>query len=332
MPKEIIINKLYDEFDSDLKAVDKIIIDNCDAKSPLIKEMSSYIIESGGKRIRPILVLLSGSMVSNKKNNSVFDLCAAVELIHTATLLHDDVVDNSFLRRGKQTSNAIWDNKASILVGDFLFSLAFQFMVKTNSIEILRILSNASNIIADGEVNQLQNSSNIEISLEKYIEIIEGKTAALFAASCSSGACLADANKQQIQDLHEIGNNLGILFQITDDILDYGLGSKKLGKNAGDDFFEGKVTLPIIFTFQEADKSDKNTIENIFEKAFNQEADEKDLFTIINLIKKYNAIDKSINLANSFYEKSLSLIANFEYSDSATYMKAIIDNVFNRIR
>lgn len=332
MSRKTIIDKLYQEYDDDLKTVDKIIIDNCDAKSPLIKEMSSYIIESGGKRIRPILVLLSNSMVSNRKSNSVFDLCAAVELIHTATLLHDDVVDNSFLRRGKKTSNAIWDNKASILVGDFLFSLAFQFMVKTNSIEILRILSNASNVIADGEVNQLQNSSDIEISLDKYIEIIEGKTAALFAASCSSGGCLGEAKHQQIQDLHEIGNNLGILFQITDDILDYGLGSKKLGKNAGDDFFEGKVTLPIIFTFQEADKNDKNTIENIFDKAFNQEADEKDLASIISLIKKYHAIEKSITLANNYYEKSLSLIANFEDSGSVAYMKAIIDNVFNRIR
>lgn len=324
------INKLFDFFSNDIKITDDIIIDNCDAKSPLIKEMSQHIIQSGGKRIRPILVILSNLIASGQKSEKIYNLCAAVELIHTATLLHDDVIDNSFLRRGDKTANAIWDNKASILVGDFLFSLSFQLMVTTNSIKILETLSRASNTIADGEVNQLQHSGNIDLTVEKYLEIIEGKTAALFAASCSSGAILGDAKDDQVAKLHEIGNNIGILFQITDDLMDYGFAKLSNGKNIGDDFYESKITLPIILTLNIADDNDKEAIEELFYKSSQSEANEDDLKKLLEIVNKYDGVSKSKDMVSQYQKKSLAAIASFDESDYTNYLSIIVNNISQR--
>ena len=324
------LNELFDFFSNDIKIIDDIIIENCDAKSPLIKEMSQHIIQSGGKRIRPILVMLSNLIVSNQKSDKLYNLCAAVELIHTATLLHDDVIDNSFLRRGDETANAIWDNKASILVGDFLFSLSFQLMVTTNSIKILETLSSASNTIADGEVNQLQHSSNIDITVEKYLEIIEGKTAALFAASCSSGAILGNASDEQISKLHEIGNNIGILFQITDDLMDYGFAKLSNGKNIGDDFYESKITLPIILTLQKANDADREAIEELFYNSSQSEAGEKDLEKLLEIVNKYDGVMQSKKMASEYHEKSLAEISTFDNSTYTDYLSAIVNNISQR--
>lgn len=330
--KNLDIKDVYKTFSTDISRINDLIIENCDAKSPLIKEMSSYIIESGGKRIRPILVLISNLLINSKGNKNVYNLCAAVELIHTATLLHDDVIDNSFLRRGEKTANAIWDNKASILVGDFLFSLAFQLMVKTDSIKILNILSTASNTIADGEVNQLQNSNNIEISLEKYFEIIEGKTAALFAASCSSGAALAGANDKEISAMDEIGKNIGILFQITDDLMDYGHGRNSLGKNIGDDYFESKVTIPVIICLSKASPDDKSEMEELFFQSKDGNRDPKNLEKVIQLLTKYESFNESIKLANDYFSRSNDLLLNFSNNIYVEYLKCITETVINRIK
>lgn len=326
------INEIYDYFQNDLNIIDKEIIKNCDAKSPLIKEMSIHIINSGGKRIRPILVLLSNMLISGEKNSNIYYLASAVELIHTATLLHDDVVDNSSLRRGSDTANAIWDNKASILVGDFLFSLSFQMMVATNSIKILEILSNASNIIADGEVNQLQNSNNIEITMEKYFEIIEGKTAALFSASCSSGAALANAPIDQINKLHEFGNNLGILFQITDDLMDYGYGSGSLGKNIGDDFNEAKITLPVIIAYQKSSNIDKNKIEDLLFANTANSNKEDDLNSLLKILDKHNSFKNCINIATEYYNNSRNILKLFKPSIYRDYLEIILQNVIERVK
>ncbi len=254
-------SQIFSDLKPDLDKINQIILDNCSGEADLIADIGRHIILPGGKRIRPILTILS-SYICNYSNpqNHHYNLAAAVELIHTATLLHDDVVDNGELRRGKKTANSIWGNKASILVGDYLLSTAFQLMVKSNSIKVLDLLSNTSRIMSDGEVMQLMNSSDIDIKEDKYIQIISQKTAILFAAATSVGAIISNSSAQEEQALYDFGINLGIAFQIMDDILDYSSSSNVLGKEIGDDFFEGKVTLPIIIAYEKANNDEKKKL------------------------------------------------------------------------
>src|SRR3989338_1359194 len=233
----------------DLKKIDKIILDFSIGKAPLIKEISHHLIISGGKRIRPILLILAAKLC-DRKSDKFYNLAAAIELIHSATLLHDDVVDDSKTRRGNKTANAIWNNKVSILVGDYLFSVAFQLMVKSDNIKILDLLAKTSSIMADGEVLQLENSNNIAISQEKYFDIIFRKTAILFASATKTGALVSGAKTAEIKALQDFGKNLGMVFQIVDDILDYVANTAEFGKEIGSDFFEGKITLPIILVYK----------------------------------------------------------------------------------
>ncbi len=323
------INNFLAKYKQDVDKVDNIISSYCVGKSSLIKEVSDYILSSGGKRIRPILVAMSAKLI-NPKIDSYHDLCAAIELIHTATLLHDDVVDDSQLRRGKKTANSIWENKASILIGDFLFSSAFQLMVRTNSIAILDNLSKASNKIADGEVNQLQNSKDLNISIDKYYEIIEGKTAALFSSACSSGAAIAGSSAKQESVLYEYGQNLGITFQIIDDILDYSQSSDDIGKKAGDDFFEAKVTLPVILCYKKAGNDDKKLIESLFDKSYNYQSQEKDLNQMVDLIDKYDAFNESYSLAQEHCNKAIDLLTIFEDGELKEDLVTIAYTALNR--
>ncbi|MDC0059898.1 polyprenyl synthetase family protein, partial [Pelagibacteraceae bacterium] len=216
----------------------------------LIHRMTSYHLKSGGKRIRPLLTLASSKLCGYKEGNRDVNLAACVELIHNATLLHDDVIDNSRLRRGNKTSNSIWGNQSSILVGDYLFSRCFEMMVEDGSIEILKLLSSTSSKIAQGEVLQLEYKGEIDILEETYFNIINFKTASLFAAATKVGACIAEKNKKVKDALESYGKNLGLAFQIADDALDYYSKKTIFGKEIGKDFFEGKVTLPIIFLCQ----------------------------------------------------------------------------------
>lgn len=241
------IQQLYNLVADDREAVDALIRQRLHSDVVLINQISEYIINSGGKRLRPVLVLLSAGAFGYK-GKFHHELAAVVEFIHTATLLHDDVVDESDMRRGKETANNVWGNAASVLVGDFLYSRAFQMMVNVNSMRVMEILSEATNIIAEGEVMQLLNVHNADLDEEGYLEVIRYKTAKLFEAASQLGAVLCARSAEQEDAMARYGMHLGTAFQLVDDVLDYSASSEELGKNIGDDLSEGKPTLPLIYT------------------------------------------------------------------------------------
>jgi len=232
-----------------LNAVNTCLLQKMESPVALIPEIAGYLISLGGKRLRPLLTIASAELCGYKGERHIH-LAACVEFIHTATLLHDDVVDESTLRRGRQTANSLWNNKASVLVGDFLFSRAFELMVADGSLEVLDILSKASSAISEGEVLQLSMSHSLELTQETYLKIIESKTARLFSAATEVGAVVAKASAEERKALTQFGRALGIAFQLMDDILDYSANQGQLGKTIGDDFREGKVTLPLILAYQ----------------------------------------------------------------------------------
>jgi octaprenyl-diphosphate synthase len=240
----------------DMNSVNSVILDRMQSRIPLIPELAGHLIAGGGKRMRPMLTLACARLLdySGARHHK---LAAAVEFIHTATLLHDDVVDGSGLRRGRKTANIIWGNSASVLVGDFLFSRSFELMVEDGSLKVLKILSNASAVIAEGEVNQLTAQRRIETDEEHYLEIIGAKTAALFAAACRIAAVVAEREDQQELALDAYGRNLGIAFQLVDDAIDYDSDGATMGKDAGDDFRDGKVTLPVILAYARGTQEDR---------------------------------------------------------------------------
>ena len=319
-------------FDTDLKKVNEIILSFSVGKSELIHEISTHLINSGGKRIRPILLLISAKLCGSKNDLNQHYLASAVEMIHSATLLHDDVVDMSEIRRGKKTANALWDNKASILVGDYLFSLSFQLMVKSQNLAILDLLAKTSSIIADGEVLQLQNSTNIDLTEEKYFEIIFGKTAVLFSACCEVGALLNNRSKNEIEALRLFGKYLGMVFQIVDDILDYSSDESTLGKDIGNDFFEGKVTLPIIKTYHKADFANKKLISAMFAKNFQQsEKNQNDFIKICDLINKFDGINEAKNSAKSLANQALEQLNIFPNNVYKNHLSTILEYSLQRI-
>ena len=305
---------------------DKLIKNQINSDVNRIPKLSKHIIDLGGKRLRPMLTISCAKMLKIRNKNHI-KLAAAVELLHTATLLHDDVVDESVYRRGEKTSHTLWDNKSSILVGDFLLGKAFQLMVETNSIECLNILSKAAAIIAEGEVLQLVETNNINIKETNYIKIIESKTAALFSSACEVGGVVSGANKSQKKKLFNFGKNLGTAFQLTDDALDYEGSSSKMGKNNGDDFYEGKVTLPVILALKKADRKEKD----FWKKTFNKKVRNKtDLRIAKKIIKDKDTINQTLTLANKYGEKAKNIMKDFE---SNPVRNALIDLVdFSLIR
>ena len=305
---------------------DKLIKKQINSDVNRIPKLSKHIIDLGGKRLRPMLTISCAKMLKIRNKNHI-KLAAAVELLHTATLLHDDVVDESVYRRGEKTSHTLWDNKSSILVGDFLLGRAFQLMVETNSIECLSILSKAAAIIAEGEVLQLVETNNINIKETNYIKIIESKTAALFSSACEVGGVVSGANKSQKKKLFNFGKNLGTAFQLTDDALDYEGSSSKMGKSNGDDFYDGKITLPVILALKNADKQEKD----FWEKTFNKKVRNKtDLRIAKKIIKDKDTINQTHKLANKYGEKAKNIMEDFE---SNPVRNALIDLVdFSLIR
>ena len=285
----------------DMKSVNKMILDHMQSDVPLIPHLASYLIAAGGKRIRPLLTLAATSLFEGDMVRA-HRLSACVEFIHTATLLHDDVVDHSDERRGKKSANVIFGNEASVLVGDFLFSRAFQLMVSDGNLDILRILSNASAVIAEGEVLQLSVQNNIETSMADYYKVIEGKTAALFAAACEVGPVIAGKDANTVQALRDYGMNLGIAFQIADDVLDYSSTAEEMGKAVGDDFREGKMTAPIILAIEQATASEKEFwARTLGDKNQNDE----DLAQAQALIKKYDTINQGLKIAQDYGDKAI---------------------------
>ncbi len=286
----------------------------------LIHKMTNYHLKSGGKRIRPLLTLGSAKLCGYINGNRDINLAACVELIHNATLLHDDVIDNSDLRRGIKTSNAIWGNQSSILVGDYLLSRCFEMIVEDRNQEVLELLSSTSSKIAQGEVYQLEYKGEIDVPEETYFKIINSKTAQLFAAATRVGACITNKNRKEKDALESYGRNLGLAFQIADDALDYYSTSKIFGKEIGKDFFEGKITLPAIFLYQKANTSERTFLEKIFRK---QNRSEKEFDEIQNLIKKYDSITDCFKRAEHFVNISYNALSIFNQSKE----KSILQNL-----
>jgi octaprenyl-diphosphate synthase len=286
----------------------------------LIHKITNYHLKSGGKRIRPLLTLGSAKLCGYTEGDRDVNLAACVELIHNATLLHDDVIDNSDLRRGIKTPNVIWGNQSSILVGDYLLSRCFEMMVEDGSQEVLKLLSSTSSKIAQGEVSQLEYKSEIDVLEETYFKIINSKTAALFAAATRVGACITNKNRKEKDALESYGRNLGLAFQIADDALDYYSTNKIFGKEIGKDFYEGKVTLPAIFLHQKANLSERIFLEKIFKK---KNRSEKEFIQMQNLIKKYDSISDCFKRAEHFVNISYNALNTFNPSKE----KSILQNL-----
>lgn len=247
------LDRLHALVESDMTKADALIHERMGSSVPLIPDLARHLVDSGGKRLRPLLTLAAATACGHTGALHI-NLAAAVEFIHTATLLHDDVVDASSLRRGKLAANMVWGNKPSILVGDFLLSRAFQLMVETGDMRVLHILASASAVIAEGEVLQLKSANNLATTEDDYLIIVGAKTAALFAASAEAGATIADAKSELVSAFRSFGHNLGVAFQLVDDALDYSGGQAQMGKSVGDDFREAKVTLPVILAYKRADE------------------------------------------------------------------------------
>ncbi len=320
------IDKLSDLLDQDMKQVNALIIQNMQSDVALIPQLAQYLIMAGGKRIRPLLTLASTAMFEGPMDKS-YHLAAAVEFIHTATLLHDDVVDESNERRGQQAANLIFGNQASVLVGDFLFSKSFQMMVKSGSLDILRILSNAAAIIAQGEVLQLSTTNDIKTSLPAYIKVIESKTAALFAASCEVGAVLSNRPEQECKAMRQYGTSLGNAFQIIDDTLDYVADQEALGKDIGDDFKEGKMTAPVIFALQNANDKEKLFWQRTLG---DKDQNEKDFDIAISYISKHKAIEQSLDLAKQYVNDAKKELGTFPDSKYKLLLCDLSDYVLSR--
>ena len=315
------VNKLTTLCHEDLESTNTLIIEKLDSNVPLIKEIASYLILSGGKRLRPLLTACTFHLINRKKDNSknYIGLAAAVEFIHAATLLHDDVIDESKKRRGSLSANEVWGNKTSVLVGDFLFSRAFQLMTKYGNLEILKILSDTSVVISEGEVLELINDKDLTINEDIYFKVINGKTASLFSAACQVGGISANGSLKEIEAIQSFGTNFGMAFQLIDDAIDYSSSDEKLGKNIGDDFKEGKITLPIILAYLRS-----NDEEKIFwnKNLVNLDQSPDDLAKAILIIKKYNCIKDTIDRARHFTNVAIDSLETFENNE---YRKTLMN-------
>lgn len=283
----------------DLERVNTAILESLRSEEPLVEAIGHHLVNSGGKRLRPILALLSAKCCEYQGEHHV-TVAAIVEFIHSATLLHDDVVDMSELRRGMPTANAEWGNAPSVLVGDFLYSRAFQMMVSVSSMDIMRILSNTTNTISEGEVQQLANAKNADLSEACYLDVIYKKTAALFEAACACGASVASSEEKHSQALAQFGYHLGLAFQLMDDLLDYSGDTETLGKNVGDDLAEGKATLPIIHALQHCSESEGELIRQSIKNA-----DASKFTQIIDIIRCCGSLDYTQTKAREHAEQAI---------------------------
>jgi octaprenyl-diphosphate synthase len=305
----------------DLKQVNELIVQRMHSPVALIPQLAGHIIAAGGKRLRPLLTLASARMCGYQGKRHIA-LAACVEFIHTATLLHDDVVDESDLRRGLATANAVWGNKASVLVGDFLFSRAFQVMVEDGSLSVLSILANASAVIAEGEVLQLMTANDTETTEHAYLEVIKAKTATLFSAACRVGAVVAGRPKIEEDALDAYGLNLGIAFQIVDDVLDYAAHQATLGKTVGDDFRDGKITLPVVLSFLRGDETERTFWRRTLE---DQEQKDGDLAKAITLMEKHGSLRDSIERARHYGAVARDALGVFPDSAEKRALLELVD-------
>jgi octaprenyl-diphosphate synthase len=305
---------------ADLAQVNAVILEQMQSPVLLIPQLAGHIIAAGGKRLRPMLTLSAARLCGYEGTRHV-GLAACVEFIHTATLLHDDVVDESDLRRGAATANAVWGNKSSVLVGDFLFARAFELMVADGSLEVLRILSRASSVIAEGEVHQLVTANDTETLEEDYLEVIRAKTAKLFAAACEIGAVVNDRPEAERLALESFGHNLGMAFQLIDDVLDYSARQATLGKTVGDDFREGKITLPIVLAFRAADEEARafwrRTLEDLEQK-------KGDFRRAVNLLEQTGALRATVDRARDYAVRAAEALRPFPDGE---HRQALLESV-----
>ena len=301
--------QLKDSVEDKLLLVEEKIKSKLISDVELVKKMTEYHLDTGGKRLRALLTLGSAKICGYSKGTRDINLAACVELIHAATLMHDDVIDNGSVRRGKKTLNSVWNNHSSVLIGDYLLSRCFEMMVEDGNIEVLKLLSSTSSKIAQGEVLQLQHQGEVDMLEETYLKIISAKTAELFAAATKVGAILSDMKSKEKEALEFYGRNLGLTFQIADDTLDYNSELKLFGKKIGKDFYEGKITLPIILLFQKASLKEKENLKDIFLKDIRNE---DDFNHTLSLIKQYEIINECYQKANHYINLASNSLSIFK--------------------
>jgi octaprenyl-diphosphate synthase len=321
---QIFLNPLHEIkslLKEDLTSIDQIIVDCTNTHDSLIQTVTEYNLNAGGKRIRPILVVLTAKLFDLHHNKDISNLAAAIELIHMASLLHDDVVDGSESRRGIKTVNFKWNNKTSILVGDFLFSKSFCLMSEVGNDEVLKLLSKTSSILSEGEIIQMQSSFDLAITLDDYLKIISSKTASLFSAACQVPALLLNKSKEEILNLEIFGTNLGMIFQLTDDLLDYQGSKKNTGKKIGSDFFEGKITIPIIIALNYITEIEKKWIIDIFD---NNKRSNDDLEKILDILSKYDIYNKIAQIIDDYKIKALNSLELLPVNDISKLMKKVL--------
>ncbi|MCE2509987.1 MAG: polyprenyl synthetase family protein [Alphaproteobacteria bacterium] len=319
-------DRIHSLVQEDLKAVNQVILDNLQSRAPLIPQLANHLIASGGKRLRPMLTLASAKLCGYEGLRHV-GLAASVEFIHTATLLHDDVVDESDLRRGEASANALWGNESSVLVGDFLFARAFRLMVADGSLRVLAILSEAASTIAEGEVLQLSTANDPETSEASYLEVVQAKTAMLFAAACEVGAVLAERPQTEAEALRSYGLNLGTAFQLVDDVLDYSAHEQTLGKTIGDDFREGKITLPVVLAYRRGNAEERRFWQRTVED-LDQEAG--DLERAIAIMRARDALGDSIKRARHYGAVARDALGIFPERPEKEALAGLIDFCIDR--
>ena len=320
-------DEIKSTYENQLRQVDEHIKLKLSSHVELVGEMATHLMKTGGKRLRPLLTICSSEIFGYKGNRHI-NLAACVELIHNATLLHDDVIDKSETRRGFKTTNAIWGNKSSILAGDYLLSRCFEMMVDDGSQEVLKILSSVSSEIAQGEILQLQFEKQIDMVEKNYLDIITAKTASLFGASMRVGGCINDRTNKEKEALESYGRNLGICFQITDDILDYSSKEKIFGKKIGNDFIEGKITLPIILLFQKASIKEREKLNQYFTQKLRSE---NEFNQVLKLINKYNVIETCKKRADYFSNVASDSLSIFEKNFIVQKLQELSFFIINRI-
>ena len=314
----------------DLQSINTLILEKLDSSVPLIQEIGQYLILSGGKRLRPLLTTSCFHILNNQsiKRMNHIGLAAAVEFIHAATLLHDDVVDLSKDRRGNLTANEVWGNKTSVLVGDFLFSRSFQLMTKYGNMETLKILSDTSVVISEGEVLEISNDKNLEMNQDTYFQVINGKTASLFSAACQVGGISGGAKDNEHQALKSFGTNFGMAFQLIDDAIDYSSNSKTMGKNIGDDFKEGKITLPIILAYGRSNNEEKKFLQNVIS---NPKEDQNNFKLTKELLIKYKCIEDTLIRANHFADIAIDSLTIFNDNEYKEALIKLIETSIKRL-
>jgi octaprenyl-diphosphate synthase len=321
------LKPLLDLVAADMARVNRIILDRAHSDVELIPELARHLIDSGGKRLRPMLTLACAKMCGYGGEGHV-TLAVSVEFMHTATLLHDDVVDESALRRGKATARMLWGNQASVLVGDFLLGQAFKMMVDVGSLKALRILSGAAAIIAEGEVMQLAAAKNTGTTEDEYLAVINAKTAALFSAAAEVGAAIAERPQQEQAALRSYGKNLGVAFQLIDDALDYAGHEARLGKSVGDDFREGKITLPVVLSYRRGDEDARAFWRRTLEKG---DIRDRDLDQAIELLKSHRAIDDTIERARHYGAIARDALAIFPENRHKSALLDVVAFCVNRV-